>query len=251
MALPPRPPRRATALAALAHAALASLAPAAVAQPAPGVDPATAAQVEQFNRTGMDRYEAGDYAAARVLFEEALALFPDPKLVYNIGRCHEELGQRDAAIARFEALAADETASAELREKAAARLAPLVAARDAIRTAPPPPPPPPPRDTSTAWILIGSGAAGAAVGGVFLTLGLADHAELERSRQGQGTPISADREQRLDDEGSSKKLIGGVLIGLGVAAAGTGTWLLLDDAPEDQAVRLTPFGAGAALTARF
>lgn len=52
--------------------------------------------------TGVRQYKQGDYRAAIRSFEGAASLRPSPLLDYNIGRCHDQLGQHTAAAARYE-----------------------------------------------------------------------------------------------------------------------------------------------------
>ena len=48
-------------------------------------------------------YEEGRYSVAAALLEEAYALFPEPKLLYNLGRARESEGELDLAAAAYEA----------------------------------------------------------------------------------------------------------------------------------------------------
>jgi tetratricopeptide (TPR) repeat protein len=57
----------------------------------------------EYNRDGRALFDKGSYDHAREMFEAALSVKPgDPNLIYNIGRCHERLGQPDRAQARYE-----------------------------------------------------------------------------------------------------------------------------------------------------
>jgi tetratricopeptide (TPR) repeat protein len=51
---------------------------------------------------GQELYRTGDYAAALAAFQKAEALQPSPATEYNIGRCHERLGQWADAVAAYE-----------------------------------------------------------------------------------------------------------------------------------------------------
>src|SRR5271166_3843319 len=51
---------------------------------------------------GQELYRAGDYAGALSAFQSAEALSPSPAAEYNIGRCHERLGQLAEAVAAYE-----------------------------------------------------------------------------------------------------------------------------------------------------
>ena len=51
---------------------------------------------------GQELYRSGDYAGALAAFQGAQALQPSPATEYNIGRCHERLGQLSEAVAAYE-----------------------------------------------------------------------------------------------------------------------------------------------------
>ena len=51
----------------------------------------------------LDSFRAGDYEAALIGFEKAFESSPDnPRLLWNIGRCLEELGRHEESLERFE-----------------------------------------------------------------------------------------------------------------------------------------------------
>jgi protein O-GlcNAc transferase len=59
-------------------------------------------RLREYNKDGLVLFEKGSYDHARETFEAALALKPgDANLLYNLGRCHERLGQADRAEARY------------------------------------------------------------------------------------------------------------------------------------------------------
>ncbi len=59
-------------------------------------------RLHEYNRDGLVLFEQGAYDHARETFEAALALKPgDANLLYNLGRCHEKLGQPDKAEGRY------------------------------------------------------------------------------------------------------------------------------------------------------
>lgn len=51
---------------------------------------------------GQELYRVGDYARALAAFQSAEAAQPSPAAEYNIGRCHERLGQPAQAVAAYE-----------------------------------------------------------------------------------------------------------------------------------------------------
>jgi hypothetical protein len=59
-----------------------------------------------FNR-GVERYEAADYQAALVAFEEAFRLAPHPAVRVNMANCYERLGRPIEAIAHYERFLAE------------------------------------------------------------------------------------------------------------------------------------------------
>jgi hypothetical protein len=68
--------------------------------PAPVADEATTKAKEAF-LTGQRFYKEARYADAIAKFEEAYALKPSPVLFYNIGRCHEQLGDVPKALRAY------------------------------------------------------------------------------------------------------------------------------------------------------
>ncbi|MBI2894353.1 MAG: tetratricopeptide repeat protein, partial [Deltaproteobacteria bacterium] len=51
---------------------------------------------------GIALYERGDFRDALELFERGYAIEPEPAFLYNIGRCHERLGELDLAVEAYE-----------------------------------------------------------------------------------------------------------------------------------------------------
>lgn len=87
--------------------------------------PATDASGETFESLvdqARARYKEKDYVGAAALFERAYTLQPDPAILFNIGRIHEEANNVDAAIAYYQKFIADETVDVGLRDKALQRL---------------------------------------------------------------------------------------------------------------------------------
>jgi hypothetical protein len=50
----------------------------------------------------MARYDAGDYRGALARFQQGYAMEHEPAFLYNIGRCHEQLGEVHPAIDAYE-----------------------------------------------------------------------------------------------------------------------------------------------------
>jgi hypothetical protein len=59
------------------------------------------AQAKQHFAAGEARFKAGDYRGAITEFAAADALVPSPILSYNIGLCHERLGEDQLAVQRY------------------------------------------------------------------------------------------------------------------------------------------------------
>ena len=130
-------------------------------------------------KRGTVQYEAGDYRGALGMFEQAKAIKPLPAFDYNIAKCHEQLGELDAAVAAYDHYLATEPAdAADVRTHVADLRARLPA--PSPETAHPPPPTllPPPRAPSPrrgrALTLSGAviGGAGLALVGVGIGLGV-------------------------------------------------------------------------------
>jgi tetratricopeptide (TPR) repeat protein len=87
--------------------------------------PATDANGESFESLAEQaraRYREKDYAGAVALFERAYALQPDPAILFNIGRIHEQANNVDAAIVYYQKFIADESVDIGLRDTALQRL---------------------------------------------------------------------------------------------------------------------------------
>ena len=55
-------------------------------------------RIRELNDDGVYLYERGSYAHAQETFQVALTLQPsDPHVLYNLGRCHDQLGQTERA----------------------------------------------------------------------------------------------------------------------------------------------------------
>jgi len=90
--------------------------------------PATDANGETFETLAEQaraRYREKDFAGAVALFERAYELQPDPAILFNIGRIHEQANNVDAAIAYYHRFIADQSVDIDLRDTALQRLATL------------------------------------------------------------------------------------------------------------------------------
>ena len=171
--------------------------------------PETTAEVEQDPRTrakakllrGTELYEQGKYEEALVEFQDASSLYASPDFQYNIGLCHERLGDYEAAVRAFETYLRnkpDASDAAAVRDRVR-DLKERIELRKAQKDPPPetdppekdpppegkdPPPEdtvPPPDDTTDepdpnagrglligGGVMLGLGVTGAAAGGVAL-----------------------------------------------------------------------------------
>ncbi len=69
-----------------------------------------------------ERFRVHDYAEALTLYQMSYERTHFPRLLYMIGRCHQELGQWSLALARFEAfLSAEESREARVKAEEAIR----------------------------------------------------------------------------------------------------------------------------------
>lgn len=100
-------PRSVLLVAALALLGLGSpgLASPVADQDEPTADELTDEQREEAKRhflTGSERFDDQRYREAIDHFEAAYEIAGSPEFLYNIGRCHEELGEGEEAVAHFE-----------------------------------------------------------------------------------------------------------------------------------------------------
>ena len=197
-------------LVAMSHAP-----PSHAAEPGTGSETPAPAALE-LSEDARNRYDRGEYERALVLFNEAYAREPDPNLLFNIARCHEKLGQPQAAIEKYEAFLASPNGDPTGREKAAASRDELVQRRELAASKSGKPasrtlggetgesaPVPDGSVNLTPWLLLGAGVAAVASGVVVYSLGIRDHHELE-NQAGYGDPnrvvpmTQKDAEARVD-----------------------------------------------------
>lgn len=101
-----RRPHRALTAATLALAlAVALPVPSALAKP----KAESLSEAESVAETAARRFKEGDFELAAKLFDRAYELAKKPTLLFNAGRAYEQAGQREEALARYEAYAQIET----------------------------------------------------------------------------------------------------------------------------------------------
>jgi tetratricopeptide (TPR) repeat protein len=191
-------------------------------------------QAEQRERSGdLNRqaeiaFNQGNFEQAAKLLEFAYEAYPDPTILYNLGKTYERLGAPAKAAAAYrrylEALpqapdrATVEQAIAELDAKARAR-SPI----------PPAPPPESPLSTRPArppsklpWIVVGTGGALTSAGVVFGFLVARQNRRSDDAASQARAITYAERAERYE----KLELVG--LIGGGALLAGGLVWAILD-----------------------
>lgn len=98
--------------------------PQAVPSPMVGTDQSRE-RAKQLYAEGLAKFEAGDARAAAERFGEAYVLVPLPALLFNIARCHEQLGDMPAACLSYRAVASDPASNDDMRAVSEARVVAL------------------------------------------------------------------------------------------------------------------------------
>ncbi len=134
-------------------------------------------------------YKAGDFEHAADLLRKAYAAYPEPILLYNLGRALEGLGDAKDAIDAYESylhVAKHIEDRGAIERRIETLKVQLAKQAEADRPPPPPPlpaaapPPPPPVEVldvgaTTGWVVIGTGGAALATGAVFAWRASANH----------------------------------------------------------------------------
>ena len=267
-------------------------APSAYAQSHPTSEKAATDQrAREMFLKGDAAYAEGRYEEALASFKEAYELSGRPQLLFNISNAAERLGRYAEAVDALEKYLASgkakdrdvvqkrltnlrkrveeqkkeqekqarEEEERKKREEAERKkneeaLANSLSERD--RQRPPPPPPPKPAPVLP-WILIGGGGAVFATGAVFGVLTLAARSDVSSRCTSTPTGRLCDQDARsaLDRE-KTFGIIADVGMGVGLIAAGVGTWLLLSGKPAASSnvyvgARPTPGGGGIDVGGRF
>jgi hypothetical protein len=82
-------------------AVLFAAAPTPAPAPAPAQDPATLKAARELFQAGLKLYGQGRYAEALLRFEETWAVRSHPSIQFNLGRCHEQLGDPSNALRAY------------------------------------------------------------------------------------------------------------------------------------------------------
>lgn len=260
-------------------------APSAHAQPHGGSEKAASDQrAREVFLKGDAAYAEGRYEEALASFKEAYELSGRPQLLFNISNALERLGRYPEAVDALEKyLASGKAKDRDVVQKRLANLRKRVeeqkkeqekqareeeekkkredaerkkneealanSRNDRDRERPPPPPPPKPAPVLP-WILIGGGGAVFATGAVFgvLTLAARSDVSAQCTSAPAGRLCDQDARSALDRE-KTFGIIADVGMGVGLIAAGIGTWLLLSDKSAASSkvylgARPTPGGGG-------
>lgn len=214
----------------------------------------SAARIAELNESGARAYAERNYRAAIEKFVEAYAIDHDPNLLFNVARCYEKLGDLDAAVEKYQAFVAAPGADTEGRIKAKASLVELERLRE--RSAEPEPEATTSAassstDTTSAsssresthalwgWTTLGAGAVLVGAGATFYALGVRDHRQVTGNAGYTDPsvvhPLTRQEAQSYVDGGDTKKLVGGVGLGLGGALLATGIVLLVTGKSEPPA----------------
>jgi hypothetical protein len=208
--------------------------------------PTDSARIAELNETGARAYAERHYRTAIEKFVEAYAIDHDPNLLFNIARCYEKLGDLGAAIEKYEAFVAAPGADTEGRIKAKASLVELEELKQQGGVTPKDAAAPAGESETTAagsgdeasshldiwpWVTLGAGVVVTGVGATFYALGVSDHAQVTDAA-GYGDPsvvypMTRSEAQGYVDSGNTKKLVGGIGLGLGGALIATGVVLLV------------------------
>lgn len=238
---------------------------AADARPAPAPS-ANAASVQQLNEEGAALYGARDYRRAIEKFIQAYAIDSDPNLLFNIARCYEELGEIDAAIEKYQAFLKTPGADARGRQRARDSIRALEQTKSAAPQAGATPqaaaagatqPEPQPTNTGNTgdsadagsawpWLTLGGSVVFAAVGTTFYVLGAGDHADITDAAGYDDpdgvSPMTRRQADELVSSGNTKKLVGGIGLGMAGALAVTYVALVLSEDEEERDVTQPSLG---------
>lgn len=245
--------------------------------------PAILRQAKSMSNEAAHHFKAQRYLKAAELFEQAYALDPDMLVrLRNAGRAFEEADRDERALHCFVRYAERETDAKlvadahkrirRLKSTIAARrkaeAAQKLAAAQKLTAATPPPPaqpvpaPTPPPTIAVAprgpgvlpWIIGGAGLAALAAGGIWLLATESAAGDIARDDEAGRYDYPGGAAKR-DDDGAAiglNRVASWSVMGLGAAAAGTATWLLLrDDGAAAAAIRLDPVGRSVKLAWRF
>jgi tetratricopeptide (TPR) repeat protein len=206
-------------------------------EPTQAEAPADPAEVEAAVGRATAAFDAGDFAGAVAAFEEAYALDPQPRFLFNIGRIHEEAGEIDLAIEHYRRFVRQPGVELEQRDRASQRIEVLSRIKSTMSDTPPPRPvtdaappttdvPPPDDDPRRPGRGIrNAGIALLGVGAGLLLGGVVTGLLAQRTSNDLDDEDEPARRRDLVDRGEGLAVGTDVLIGVGAALAVTGTVL--------------------------
>jgi tetratricopeptide (TPR) repeat protein len=227
---------------------------------------ANASGVQQLNEEGAALYGARDYRRAIEKFIQAYAVDGDPNLLFNIARCYEELGDIDAAIEKYEVFLKTPGADARGRQRARDSVRALQQSKNATPqgsvapqaaaagSAQPESQPTNMGNTGDAadsggpwpWLTLGGSVVFAAVGTTFYVLGAGDHADITDAAGFDDpdgvSPMTRREADELVSSGNTKKLVGGIGLGVAGALAITYVAMVLSEDEEEEDVTQPSLG---------
>lgn len=191
-------------------------------------------------------YEAGDYAKAVDLFQQAYALRPVSNILYNIGRIYEDMGDIDNAIKYYDQFVVSPNVEQTSRRDALERSKTLREVRqlqqgepeepqEQVATTPAPTPAPAPRSNlgrTLGWTFLGVGGASLIGAGVFGLLTQEQHSRFEDASSLQDRRDAA-------SAGGSLAVVADTMLIVGAVSAITGGVLLIASTGGDESARMT------------
>lgn len=230
--------------------------------------PADKSRAAELAAQSGEHYRHGEYEIAVALLRQAYTLYPQPNLLYNLGRSLEKLGDVPGAIEAYEQYL---TTGGDIRDRDAitervralrakvpppseATAAPTPPTAPVEPVAPPPNPvmetpiPPattsPQRDTTEQgpsalpWVVLGAGVATLGVGGAFGYLSNSRHNSAVSESVGTAA-LSLQHDAQVDAEAANVMFIAG-----GAVALAGAIWELVDRHHEHRVTAsLSPHGA--------
>ena len=206
-------------------------------------------------------YKAGKFEQSAVLLRKAYGIYPEPILLYNLGRALEGLGDAKGAVEEYEhylrvAKQVDDRGAIERR--IATLKAHLEKEQEADHAPPPPPPPPLPPPTppppapvvpvapvveeeldvpaTVGWVAVGTGGALVVTGALFGWRASANHDDAVNEPK---QTIAADLQSTAQHDATIANVL--IIVG-GAVAIGGGVYELLHQRSEEEAVQVTVTG---------
>ncbi len=194
-------------------------------------------------------YDKGEYDNAIKFWETAYGFdCTAHRLLINIGNAYEKLGNKQRAITAFETYVkragrgADQTIKDKVvnLKKQLHKVEPIPTAPTATTTGTDIPIPPPDEDDDEPsnvgpWILVGTGGAVTLIGAILLGVGTGKVSEAEAECDDHKCPPGKEEYADIGNTGRILTGIGGVSLGLGLAAVAGGlVWYFVSGSDDDE-----------------